>query len=115
MPKENIRARDYNFVPLPEGIDAADATWDPAMRLGQLSVGWRKGGEYVEVATVDDAWLHALIDGVRKAVAQKGDPEQVVRDFFAGNGIWVVLSRSGCNDAIATLRRARDGAYGRDQ
>ena len=115
MPRENIRADDYNFVPLTEGVDPEHATWDPAMRLGQMGIGWQKGGGYVEVATMDDARLHALIDEVRKAVAQKGDPEQVVKDFFAGSGIWITLSRAGINAAIAVLRRARDSSMGRDQ
>jgi hypothetical protein len=62
----------------------------------EVQVGWDKTGSYdeaVQVATVD-----ATLDM-----------------HSAESGWWVGLDRDGCNRLIRALRKARDGAYGRDE
>lgn len=55
----------------------------------RMQIGWSKEAEYVQVATSAGSSEHA--------------------------GTFVTLDRHGINNAIRTLRRARDQAFGRDE
>lgn len=118
MPRESVRSSDYNYESLPDGYlpKPGQSSFPATCRLGLVEVGWSKSpAGSVEVATVDETMVAHLVAQVENASAD-GNPGEAVRNFFSTSpGLWVSLDRDGINDLIALLRRARDGAFRRDQ
>jgi len=79
-----------------------DATGLPGDTPARLEIGWSNG--HVQVATCSDN-----LDNLR-ALGEAAAPEQT-----EWRGIYLNLSRAQINEAIRNLRRARDGAFGKDE
>lgn len=67
---------------------------DPDTEAPVVHIGWSRGLEYVEVATVA--------------------PDGKALEPTDSNGWFAQLDRAGTNRLINLLRKARDGAYGAD-
>lgn len=92
-------------------------------------VAWGQDSGYVQLATVHERGSAALLElvnlGLRAAGAPVLEPDavQVIRDALdtqcgpqGFNGWYVTLTdRRDVNALIRHLRRARDGAFGRDE
>ena len=122
MPKETVRCADYRFVPIPQGTDPEPGQnpYPPENRLGTFHVGWGKAPTgYVEIATCDEALARELFLPIEKAIACGGDVSEALdeakRWFAHSAGFHMTIDRDGCNRAIKLLRKARDGAFGRDE
>jgi hypothetical protein len=118
MPKEYVRAVDYNFVPAPEGT----TLFPKENRLGAVEIGWQKyPNGHVEIGTGDEALIRSLIEDVRAAVDNATAAEtgaaaaDAISHFFVSPALWVSLDRDGCNQLIKKIRKARDDAFGRDE
>lgn len=96
MPKETINSavRNTYSEPVPGNPDASFShiIEEPF----HLRVGWSREASYVQVASLAP-------DGV------------VLEPTPEGNGFFVLLNRDGVNRAIRALRKARDGAFGKDE
>lgn len=101
MPREQITFHDREIHPKVVGTNPADPDAVSVDLSADLHVGW-----------VKDSWVQVSIEA----------PESYMR--YAANGaetsdsrpsIYVDMTRSDINRAIAMLRRARDAAFGRDE
>ena len=78
-----------------------------------LEVKWEKDREYVQVGVRDlhNSWIQTSLPntGSSSALSMLPDPAVV-------ESLWVNFhDRASINAAIRLLRRARDGAFGRDE
>lgn len=130
MPKREIRAQDYRFVPLEDGAEVTEGTEFPReCRLGMLHVGWSKPGNVVEVITHDATMRQALfapLIGTLDAVTRDPGVDQALvgallsgvndlRQQWPTFGVAVTLDRPGVQDAMRALKEARNAVFGRDE
>lgn len=123
MPAEKIQTRSYPGQPEPVGLAHVRVAW--GVDHGDVQVASlfdrAKGAEAV-LETVNE-WLRAAglaeVPGreeIARLVVQR-DPESIVAQFGVGfEGFHTSLEeRHDVNRLIGTLKRARDGAFGRDE
>ena len=100
MPKEFIEARWFGhygtkLLNVDSPMDELGNTVDEPIEMSALKVGWSREAEHVEIAVVE------MVEGIFQ---EHGDQVRYMQ-----------LDRRGINRIIATLRKARDGAFGRDE
>lgn len=120
MPKEIVRNR--GFEPETDQSPAAQTA---------VQISWSKEHQYVQIGIVDltapevegmvtpksrerlDAWVEEFLDDANDATIDFEALSQMVPGVHRG---WFIQAdRSALNAMIRILRRARDGAFGRDE
>lgn len=105
MPKEFIESRWFGqygdqLIDPEKGLVEGNTRQVP-IEMSALKVGWSREAEHVELAVVTMETDNEKLAGT---FAEHGDEVRYMQ-----------LDRRGINRIIATLRKARDNAFGRDE